>query len=109
MKIDARIKSFFRIAKSYNSGRLRSTTKMLEEGKLGIPIFRSRICTGQPAADGMSQMGIIPTIATMRTSLSRRARTTDEHGQLIQEARGMIVRALVMLIEIVCEHAGIFE
>jgi hypothetical protein len=60
--------------------------------------------------DGMSQMGIIPTIAyDANIFVSPGLGTTDEHGQLIQERARMVIRALVMLIEIVCEHAGIFE
>jgi maltooligosyltrehalose synthase len=58
----------------------------------------------------MTQMGIIPTIAyDANFFISPGLGTTDEHGQLIQERARMIIRGLVLLIEIVCNHAGIFE
>jgi hypothetical protein len=60
--------------------------------------------------DGMTQMGIIPTIAyDANIFISPGLGTTDEHGQLIHERARMVVRGLVMLIEIVCNNAGIFE
>ncbi len=60
--------------------------------------------------DGMTQMGIIPTISyDANFFISPGLGTTDEHGQLIPERARMVIRALVMLIEIVCNHAGIWE
>ena len=60
--------------------------------------------------DGMSQMGIIPTIAyDANFFISPGLGTTDEHGQLIESRARMVIRGLVMLVEIVCEHSGIFE
>jgi hypothetical protein len=112
-KIDPRIKPFFRIAKSYNGGTVEINYEdSWKDGKLGIPIFtiEDMYAGSNLLQDGMSQMGIIPTISyDANIFISPGLGTTDEHGQLIHERARMIVRALVMLIEIVCEHAGIFE
>jgi hypothetical protein len=60
--------------------------------------------------DGMTQMGIIPTIGyDANFFISPGLGTCDSKGQLIHERARWTVRALVMLVEIVCNHAGIFE
>jgi len=81
-------------------------------GKLGIPIFsiEDMYSGSNLFQDGMSQMGIIPTIAyDANFFISPGLGTTDEHGQLIEARARMVIRGLVMLVEIVCEHAGIYE
>ena len=65
-KIDARIRPFFQIAKSYNSGTVEINYEdSWKDGKLGIPIFsiEDMYSGSNLFQDGMSQMGIIPTIA----------------------------------------------
>jgi hypothetical protein len=60
--------------------------------------------------DGMTAMGIIPTIAyDANIFVSPGLGTCDSKGQLIHERAQMVVRALVMLIEIVCNHSGMHE
>jgi hypothetical protein len=112
-KIDSRIKPFFQIFKSYNSGTVEINYEdSWKNGKLGIPIFtiEDMYAGSNLFQDGMTQMGIIPTIAyDANIFISPGLGTTDNHGQLIHERARMTVRALVMLIEIVCNHAGIFE
>lgn len=112
-KIDSRIRPHFKFSKSYNSGVVEINYEdSWKEGKLGIPIFsiEDMYSGSNLFQDGMTQMGIIPTIAyDANIFISPGLGTTDEHGQLIAERAKMIVRGLVMLIEIVCSHAGIFE
>jgi hypothetical protein len=112
-RIDARIRPFFQISKTYNSGAVEVNYEdSWKDGKLGIPIFsiEDMYSGSNLFQDGMSQMGIIPTIAyDANIFISPGLGTTDDHGQLIPERARMIIRALVMLIEIVCNEAGIFE
>ena len=112
-KIDSRIRPFFKIYKSDNSNAVEVNYEdSWKDGKLGVPIFsiEDMYAGSNLFQDGMNQMGIIPTIAyDANFFISPGLGTTDEHGQLIHERARMIVRGLVMLIEIVCNHAGIFE
>jgi hypothetical protein len=112
-RIDARIRPFFQIGKSYNSGTVEINYEdSWKDGKLGIPIFsiEDMYSGSNLFQDGMSQMGIIPTIAyDANIFISPGLGTTDEHGQVIPERARMVIRGLVMLIEIVCNEAGIFE
>jgi hypothetical protein len=112
-KIDQRIRPFFKIYKSDNSNAVEVNYEdSWKNGKMGIPIFsiEDMYAGSNLFQDGMAQMGIIPTIAyDANFFISPGLGTTDEHGQLIPERARMIVRGLVMLIEIVCNHAGLFE
>jgi len=112
-KIDSRIRPFFQIYKSVNCGAVEVNYEdSWKDGKLGIPIFsiEDMYAGSHLFQDGMTQMGIIPTISyDANFFISPGLGTTDEHGQLIPDRARMIVRALVMLIEIVCNHAGIWE
>ncbi|MCX6138603.1 MAG: hypothetical protein NTV54_14040 [Ignavibacteriales bacterium] len=112
-KIDSRIRPFFKIYKSDNSNAVEVNYEdSWKDGKLGVPIFsiEDMYAGSNLFQDGMSQMGIIPTIAyDANFFISPGLGTTDEHGQLIPERARMILRGLVMLIEIVCNHAGVFE
>ena len=111
--IDRRIRGDFQFAKSYNSGTVEINYEdSWKDGKLGIPIFsiEDMYSGSHLFQDGMSQMGIIPTISyDANFFISPGLGTTDEHGQVIPERARMIIRGLVMLIEIVCNEAGIFE
>jgi hypothetical protein len=112
-KIDQRIRPFFQIYKSYNGGTVEINYEdSWKDGKLGIPIFsiEDMYSGSNMFQDGMTAMGIIPTIAyDANIFISPGLGTTDENGQLIQERARMIIRALVLLIEIVCENAGLYE
>lgn len=112
-KIDSSIKDFFVISKSRNSGAVEINYEdSWKNGKMGIPIFsiEDMYSGSNLFQDGMSQMGIIPTISyDANIFISPGLGTTDSQGQLLHERARMAVRGLVMLIEIVCKHAGIFE
>jgi hypothetical protein len=112
-KIDERIKKDFVFAKSYNCGTVEiNYENSWEDGKLGIPIFtiEDMYSGSNLFQDGMSQMGIIPTIAyDANIFISPGLGTTDNKGQIIEDRTRMVIRGLVKLIEIVCEHAGIYE
>jgi hypothetical protein len=112
-KIDSRIRPFFKIYKSDNSNAVEVNYEdSWKDGKLGIPIFsiEDMYAGSNLFQDGMSQMGIIPTIAyDANFFISPGLGTTDDHGQLIPERARMVVRGQVMLIEIVCKHAGLFD
>jgi hypothetical protein len=57
---------------------------------------------------GMMQIGIFPTIAyDANIFISLGLGTADEKGRMIEKRMRKAVRGLVMLIEIVCKHAGI--
>jgi len=112
-KIDSRIKPFFVINKSYNSSAIEVNYEdSWKDGKLGIPIFsiEDMYAGSNIFQDGMSQMGIIPTIAyDGNIFISPGLGTTDKTGNLISERAQEVVKGLVKLIEITCEHAGVFE
>jgi hypothetical protein len=112
-KIDPAIKEYFIISKSRNSGAVEINYEdSWKGGKMGIPIFsiEDMYSGSNLFQDGLSQMGIIPTISyDANIFISPGLGTTDSHGQLIHERARMAVRGLVLLIEIVCKHAGIFD
>ncbi|HPO56517.1 MAG TPA: hypothetical protein PKY46_10965 [Ignavibacteriaceae bacterium] len=112
-KIDSRLKPFFQFEKSYNCGTVEiNYEKSWENGQLGIPVFsiEDMYSGSNLFQDGCSQMGIIPTIAyDANIFISPGLGTTDSNGQIIEERMRMAVRGLVMLIEIVCNHSGMFE
>jgi hypothetical protein len=112
-KIDARLRPSFQFFKSYNSGTVEINYEdSWKDGKLGIPIFsiEDMYAGSHLFQDGTTQMGIIPTISyDANFFISPGLGTTDDHGQLIPERAHMVVRGLVMLIEIVCNNAGLFE
>ena len=99
--------------KSYNCGTVEiNYENSWKDGKLGIPIFsiEDMYSGSNLFQDGTTQMGIIPTIAyDANIFISPGLGTTDNKGQLIEDRTRMVIRGLVMLIEIVCEHAGIYE
>ena len=79
---------------------------------MGIPIFsiEDMYSASNIFQDGMSQMGIIPTIAyDANIFISGGLGTSDHNGNIIHERMQECVKGLVKLIEITCEHAGTFE
>ena len=112
-KIDDRIRPYFKIYKSRNCGAVEVNYEdSWKSGKLGIPIFsiEDMYAGSNLFQDGMTAMGIIPTIAyDANIFISPGLGTCDSKGQLIHERAQMVVRALVMLIEIVCNHSGMYE
>lgn len=95
--------------KTYNSNGVEINYEgTWANGKLGIPIFSIEDMYGgcHLFQHGLSQMGVIPTIAYDGNILiSPGLGTTDEDGQIIEERARLAVRALVRLIQIVCKYA----
>jgi hypothetical protein len=112
-KIDTRLKPFFKICQSYNSGAVEVNYEdSWANGKMGIPIFsiEDMYASTNLFQDGCAQMGIIPTISyDGNFFISPGLGTTDHQGTLIPERMAMAVRGLVMLVEIVSKHAGILD
>ena len=112
-QIDPRIKPYFQIAKSYNSGAVEVNYEdSWKDGKMGIPIFsiEDMYSASNLLQDGCGAMGIIPTIAyDANIFISPGLGTTDKNGNLIHERAQMVTKGLVKLIEIVCKHAGILD
>ena len=79
-------------------------------GRMGIPIYsiEDMYGGGHQLQVGMSQMGVVPTIAYdgniyISTSLG----TTDEDGNLLEKEMRTAVKCQVKLMEIIMEHAGL--
>ena len=110
-QINPKIKDEFIVSKSYNSTTVEiNYEKSWEEGGLRIPIFSIEdMYSGTNIFQaGMSQMGIIPTIAyDANIFISSGLGTTDLDGNLIEERARWAIRAMVKLIEITCKYAGI--
>lgn len=99
------------ISKSYNSTAVEINYEgTWKEGKIGIPIFtiEDMYAGSNILQTGLSQMGIIPTIAyDANIYISPGLGTTDEFGMVREKETRYAVRGLVRLIEIVCKHAGL--
>lgn len=110
-KINPKIKNEFLISKSYNSGAVEiNYEKSWEEKGLRIPIFTIEdMYSGTNIFQtGMSQMGVIPTIAyDGNIFITPGLGTTDLDGNLIEERAIWAIKAMVKLIEITCKYAGI--
>lgn len=112
-QINPKIKNEFIISKSYNSTAVEvNYEKSWEEGGLKIPIFsiEDMYAGTNIFQTGMSQMGVIPTIAyDGNIFISPGLGTTDTNGNLIEERARWAIKALVKLIEITCKYAGIIK
>jgi hypothetical protein len=110
-QINPKIKDEFVISKSYNSTTVEiNYEKSWEEGGLRIPIFSIEdMYSGTNIFQaGMSQMGIIPTIAyDANIFISSGLCTNDLYVNLIEERARWAIKAMVKLIEITCKYAGI--
>jgi hypothetical protein len=105
------LKNEFTISKSLNSGAVEvNYEKSWKEGGKKIPIFSIEdMYSGTNIFQtGMSQMGVIPTIAyDGNIFISPGLGTTDLEGNLIHERARWAIRGMVRLIEITCKYAGI--
>ena len=112
-KIDCRLKPFFEIQKSRNSGAVEiNYENSWKKNGLGIPIFtiEDMYAGSNILQSGLKQVGIIPTIAyDANIFVSPGLGTSDNAGQLIVERMRKALRGLVLLIEIVCRHAEIIS
>lgn len=101
------------ISKSFNSGAVEiNYENTWKNGKTGIPIFsiEDMYNGSHLIQQGLSTMGIIPTIAyDANIFISPGLGTTNSKGQVIEERMRLAVRGLVKLLEIVCRHAGIID
>lgn len=99
------------ISKSYNSTAVEvNYENTWKNGKMGIPIFSIEdMYSGTNLFQaGMSQMGVIPTVAyDGNIYISTGLGTTDENGALLEKETRWALQCLVKLIEIVCEYAGV--
>ncbi|MTI94817.1 MAG: hypothetical protein FH749_04925 [Firmicutes bacterium] len=96
------------ISKSYNSTAVEVNYEGTWANGAGIPIFsiEDMYAGSHMLQTGLSQMGVIPTVAyDANIYISPGLGTTDDNGQLIEEKARLAVRALVRLIQIVCKYA----
>lgn len=104
------LKREFKFAKSYNSGAVEINYDRTWVDGLGLPIFsiEDMYSGTNILQSGLSQMGIIPTIAyDANIFISPGLGTTDEDGNLIEDRMRLAIRGLVKLIEIVAKYAGL--
>lgn len=111
-KLDSRIRKYFTITKSINSWAVEVNYQDSWENNkgLGIPIFsiEDMYSGSNILQSGMMQIGIFPTIAyDANIFISAGLGTCDSKGRLLVDKMRKAIRGLVMLIEIVCEYAGI--
>ena len=99
------------ISKSYNSTAVEVNYEgTWKNGKMGIPIFsiEDMYAGSHLFQAGLSQMGVIPTIAyDANFYMSSGQGTTDENGALLEKETRWAVKSLVKLVEIVCGYAGV--
>ena len=110
-QINPKIKNDFLISKSYNSGGVEiNYEKSWKEGGSKIPIFsiEDMYAGSNIFQAGMSQMGVLPTIAyDGNIKISLGLGTTDLDGNLIEERVRWAIKAMVKLIEITCKYTGV--
>jgi hypothetical protein len=110
-QINPKLKEEFIISKSYNSMAIEiNYEKSWQEEGLRIPIFtiEDMYAGTNIFQTGMSQMGVIPTIAyDGNIFISPGLGTTDLDGSLIEERMRWAIKAMVKLIEITCKYVGI--
>lgn len=108
--IHPRIRQGLLITRSYNSAAVEINYERTWDGnELGLPIFsiEDMYAGSHLIQSGLSQMGVVPTIAYDGNILiSPGLGTTDEDGQLIEDRMRLALRALVRLLEIIARHAG---
>ncbi|MFQ5789571.1 MAG: hypothetical protein ACE5JI_03755 [Acidobacteriota bacterium] len=109
-KIDEKIHRYFKIAKSYNSQAVEVNYQASwdEPGKPGIPIFtiEDMYAGSNLLQSTVMQAGILPTIAyDGNIFFSPGLGTLDEEGRLIPDRMRKVVRAMVILLEVISKHA----
>ncbi len=103
--------SGFKFTKSYNSTAVEVNYEgTWANGKMGVPIYsiEDMYAGSHQIQNGMSRMGIIPTISyDGNIYISTGLGTTDENGALLEKETRWALKCLVKLMEIICDHAGI--
>jgi hypothetical protein len=80
--------------------------------RFGIPIFSVEDLYSGTALTmaGMRAMGIAPCIMYDGTlKMSPGLGTTDEHGELIVERVRPMIRCMVRMLEVLCQHSGVMD
>lgn len=109
--INPKIRSHFRISKSYNSGAVEINYEdSWKSNQLGIPVFsiEDMYANSHLIQDGCAAMGIVPTIAyDANIFVSPGLGTSDAQGNLDHDMMRKAIKGLVVVIETVSRHAGI--
>lgn len=110
-KVNPKIKKGLLISKSYNSRAVEiNYENTWADGEMGLPIFSIEdMYSGTNIFQtGMSQMGVVPTVAyDANIYMSPDLATTDSKGNLLKDVMRYGVKAQVALMEIVAKYAGI--
>ncbi len=109
-KLDKKLRPIFKISKSYNSAAVEINYDDCWEKDVPFPIFtiEDMYAGTNILQTGTDAMGIIQTIAyDANIFISLGLGTTDENGNIIEDAARLAVRGLVRLIEIVAKYSGI--
>lgn len=108
-KINPALAKGILISKSYNSTAVEvNYERTWAEGRMGMPIFSIEDMYGGShlLQVGLSQMGIIPTVAyDGNIYISPGLGTTDEYGALIEDRTRWAIQGLVRLMEIIARYA----
>jgi len=109
--LPAKFRDGIKITKVYNSTAVEVNYEgTWKDGQMGIPIFpiEDMYSGTNILQTGMTQFGVVPTIAyDGNIYISTALGTTDEDGNLVPDLMRYGVQAQVKLIEIVCKHAGL--
>ncbi|GLI19133.1 MULTISPECIES: hypothetical protein [Tepidanaerobacter] len=112
-QIHPKIRKGLIISKSYNSRAIEvNYENTWNDGELGLPIFsiEDMYAGTQLLQTGLSQMGVIPTVAyDANIMISPGLGTTDEKGQIIESNFRYAVKAQVKLMEIVAKYSGFID
>jgi len=110
-KLPASLREGIVINKSYNSTAVEINYEgTWANGKMGIPIFsiEDMYAGSNLFQAGLTQMGVIPTIAyDGNIYISTGLGTTDENGALLEQETRWCLQSMVKAIEIVCGYAGV--
>ncbi len=107
-KLDGKLRPIFKISKSYNSAAVEVNYDDCWEKGIPFPIFtiEDMYAGTNILQSGTDAMGIIQTIAyDANIFISLGLGTTDENGDIIEDAARLAVRGLVRLIEIVAKYS----
>ncbi len=83
-----------------------------KDGEFGIPIFsiEDMYAGSHLLQNGMSQMGMIPTIAyDGNIMISNGVGNIDEEGRLLEIPTRLMVKGMFRLIEIICRYSGMLD
>ncbi|MCL4426515.1 MAG: hypothetical protein M1553_14020, partial [Firmicutes bacterium] len=101
------------VTKSYNSAAVEiNYEKTWADGKMGLPIFpiEDMYAGSHLIQAGLSQMGIIPTIAyDANIFISPGMGTSDAKGQLIEDRMRLALKGLVSLLEIIARYSAYLD